>query len=133
MLKILNTYRSFFYGFLLLSYLLSVFQTPIFELAHLFSHTFQMSPSHAELHSYGTHHVHNHNHGILTLLDESTSESEDHSNNTQDLELKKKVEITTPLFANLLTSFQLHSNTFGHLKKPNSLYQIPVAPPPQFF
>ena len=132
MLEILNTYRSFFYRFLLISYLLSVFQVPVFELAHFFSHAFQMSPTHAELHSYGTHHVHDHNHGILAFLDDSTSESEDHSNKTQDLELKKKVEITTSFFANSLTSFQLHSNTFGYLKKLSSLYQIPVAPPPQF-
>ncbi len=129
----LNTYRSFLQSFLLLSYLLSIFQTPAFELAHFLSHVCQISPTHAELHSYGIDHVHDHNHRVLALLDNSTSESEDHPTNTPDLELKKKAEINTPLLAASMISLPYHSNNFGNLKKPTKLYQQLVVPPPQFF
>jgi len=53
MLNILNKYRSFLHSLLLASYLLSVFQVPIFELFHLLSHTYHhISYSKTEFHSY---------------------------------------------------------------------------------
>jgi hypothetical protein len=133
MLEVLNTYRSFLYRFLLVAYLLSVFQVPAFELIHLLSHAHQINDTHTELHSYTSHHEHDHEHRVLQLLDDSTSENEDHSNNIQDIELKKKAEIHTPLLSTLFVSLQNNTNNFGNIKKPTSLYQHLVSPPPQFF
>lgn len=133
MLKTLNIYRSFLYGFLLASYLFSVFQIPIFELAHLLSHTHQISPTHVKLHSYSTHHDHGHSHNVLQLLDDSNTESEEHSTNTNDLDLKKKAKINTILLANSFVSLQQNSNNFGSPKKPTCLYQTLVIPPPQVY
>ena len=132
MLKYLNTYRSFIFGLLVVSYVFSVFQKPIIEVAHFMCHVPSMVLNGEKIHSYSAHENQSHQHGNLEKIEFSKTENEDQPHPQNNQELKKKIEIIHKKTATTDLEKLISNKNFQVIFSFQTASIKILSPPPQF-
>ncbi len=122
--------RKFFLSLLLVTYIVSAFQQPLQEVLHYLSHITDVAESNYVKHNHKYFHEHDvdHDHSILSLIDNQENDSQDPFTSIKNV--KKKVEITwtTPLSLNLI---RYSFNDFRNLLPCNQFFKEYTSPPPK--
>lgn len=132
MLKYLNTYRSFLFGILTLCYVFSVFQKPITEFAHLMIHAPGILFSEEKIHSFYAHKDDSHGHENLELLEISSSDEGEQPQSQNELEIKKKIEISDNGFKMVSQYYLKSKRSFIFILPHYFVFYKIHTPPPQF-
>ena len=139
MFKSVTKYRSSLNKILLVAYLLSLFHMPVIEFLHFLSHANPFGTGAGEFHSYYVDHANadlhglDHEHQILKVCGENHSETDHHSSTTNEIDLEKKVEISTNAITTTFASELNNIEIFTGFKIPTQLYLSVLVPPPQSF
>ncbi|MFK7776443.1 MAG: hypothetical protein AB8F94_30250 [Saprospiraceae bacterium] len=132
MLNSLNTYRSFLFGLLIISYVFSVFQKPIFETLHFACHLPDIIFSQGKIHSYDSHSQEIHAHENLTAFYDASDEKGETPPAQTIQEPKKKIQIIDKKYSSLDVVIFLAKKQF-QLTSPLQFVFIKIPnPPPQF-
>lgn len=132
MINLLNTYRSFFFGLLIFSYVFSVFQKPIFETLHLLCHTPDIIFSNGKVHSFSDHEATLHSHENLAAIYNSTDEKGESPQPQSEQEIKKKVEMNEVYSSNSEWKTLAAKKQFQIHLPFQSIFQKIPNPPPRF-
>ena len=129
----LNKYRRFLLGFLVASYLFSVFQKPLLEAVHLIGHLPQIIFSKNKIHSYHSHDHQVHQHQMLSTIANQSNTSDEQPVPISEQNNKKKIEFVecNANLPQINTSF--FKSEFQYTFPSNYLFLNIIVPPPQFF
>jgi hypothetical protein len=122
-------YRYLLFYVLIINYVVSSFQAPLFEAAHFFSHLEQSTSTHSD-HQYHLYHDHDqsHEHTSLAILDQNNKDQEEH-NLPEDF--KKKVENKGPLCLLDFSSYEYQLDNFVTTIPLSALLNDQISPPPE--
>ena len=132
MLYFLNTYRSFLFGLLIISYVFSVFQKPLFETLHFICHVPGIIFSQEKIHTYNSHNKEDHFHKNLTAFYDSVDEKGELPQPQNEQKTKKKIEFLHKKSSNIDWSIFFFKKLYQiNLPAPFVFIKIP-DPPPKF-
>jgi len=129
----LNKYRRILLGFLVASYLFSVFQKPLLEAVHLISHLPQIIFSNNKIHSYHAHNQQVHQHQMLSTIANQSNTSDEQPQPINDQNNKKKIEFVEDNFNLPQINTSYFKSEFQFILPFNSIFHSILVPPPQFF
>ena len=120
-------------GFLIASYLLSVFQKPLLEAVHLVGHLPQIIFLDSNPHSYHSHNQEIHQHQLLSTIENQSDGNEENPKPLKNQNNKKKIEFVESTFldSKIITTFT--KSEFQYLLPFRSIFFDIKVPPPQFF
>lgn len=133
MFNLLNKYRHFLLGFLVASYLFSVFQKPLLEVVHFVSHIPQIIFSEDKFHSYHSHDQQVHQHQMLSTIKNQSENNDTKSLPQNEQNNKKKIEFVESYFHVSQNTISFSKSEFQFILPLNSIFITVVVPPPQFF
>ena len=120
-------YRNLLFYILLLSYVISSLQAPLYEVIHFLAHVEVGTHSDYHFHSYHEH-DHSHEHITLNILDHS---HEDQKDDQIPKEVKKKVETSNSPHWSNLTVFEYRIDNFKITFPFSTLAMELTSPPPE--
>jgi len=129
----LNKYHRILLGFLVASYLFSVFQRPLLEAVHLIGHLPQIIFSENKIHSYHYHDQQVHQHQMLSTIKNQSDDNDENPLPQNEQNNKKKIEFVKSnlLLPQIPISFS--KSEFQFILPFNSTFFNIIVPPPQFF
>jgi len=128
----LNKYRRFLLGFLVASYLFSVFQTPLLEAVHMIGHLPQIIFSNQNVHSYHSHDQEVHQHQMLSSIENESNDSDESPLPLNEQNNKKKIEFVQSKFYDAIIISSFFKCEFRYFLPFNSTFFDIIVPPPQF-
>jgi len=129
----INKYRRVLLGFLVASYLFSVFQTPLLEAVHMVGHLPQIIFSNQKIHAYHSHDQEVHQHQMLSSIENESDENNESPLPPTEQNNKKKIEFVQSKLYDAPIIFSFFKSEFRYFLPFNSTFIDIIVPPPQFF